>query len=82
MFKSALIGMAMLALSASANLAQDKFDCASAYKSALERLSHEQISPKRFAILSRRSLRIYDACESFGLGNAKSLFESLDRSKN
>ena len=82
MFKSALMGLAMLALTSASISAQNKIDCGSAYKSSLNRLRHKQLSPERLAVLSRRALRIYDACETDDLKDAKTLFESLDRTKD
>jgi hypothetical protein len=82
MFKPALIGLAILAFTTTAILAQDKIDCGSAYKNSLNRLRHKQLSPQRLATLSRWALRIYDACQTEDLANAKTLFDSLDRLKD
>jgi hypothetical protein len=81
MFKSALT-IAMLAFTAAAMSAQDKFDCGIAYKRSLEGLRHKKLSPERLAVLTRWASRIYDACETKDLTHAKSLFENLDRWKD
>jgi hypothetical protein len=59
-----------------------KNDCSSSYKSAIDKLRHMQIPPERFAVLSRRALRIYDACQTGDLEGANSFFERLDRWRN
>ena len=82
MLKPALIGFALLAFSSAAISAQDQIDCGSAYKSSLDRLRQKQLSPERLAALSRQALRIYNACQSQDLTNARSLFEGLDRLKD
>jgi hypothetical protein len=82
MLKSALIGFAILAFTTAAISAQDEIDCGSAYKSTLDRLRYKQLSPERLAALSRQALRIYNACQSEDLVNAKSLFQNLDRLKD
>jgi hypothetical protein len=83
MTKSALFGLViLLSTAAVAVSAQERIDCGRAYKSSLERLRHKQLSPERWAALSRQALRIYDACETDDLKDAKTLFESLDRTKD
>jgi len=82
MTKSVLLGLVMLVSTAAIISAQDRFDCDSAYKSSLERLRHKRLSPERLAILSRQALRLYDACATEDLKDAKRLFESLDRVKD
>jgi hypothetical protein len=59
-----------------------KNDCSTAYKNAIARLRHMQVSPERLAALSRRALRIYDACQTGDLEGANSFFEKLDRWRN
>jgi hypothetical protein len=79
MFRPALIGIVSLALSGAAIAAQGEINCGSAHKRVLDKLRHGQVSPERLAALNRRALRIYDACNTGDLANAKSLFENLDR---
>jgi hypothetical protein len=82
MIRSALLGFVMLASSSPAISAQEEFDCANAYKSALDALKRRQVPPEQLAALRRRALRIYDACETKDLKDAKALFESLERWKD
>jgi hypothetical protein len=80
--KSALIAFSSLVLTVAAVSAQDEIDCGAAYKRSLEKLRQAQISAERLTAVSRRALRIYDACQTNDLRGAKSLFESLDRWKD
>jgi len=58
------------------------FDCGKAYKSYWDKLSPEknpEISPQQLAALNRKALRVYDACQTHDLANAKAMFERLER---
>jgi hypothetical protein len=82
MFKSALIGTGILLLAAAAISAQTAVDCGGDYVRALDKFKNRQISPQLLPALKRRALRIYDACLTNDLPNARALFDSLDRWKD
>jgi hypothetical protein len=83
MMKAARVNrLVLLVLIAAPIAAPAKVDCENAYKSSLDRLRHMHLSPERLVALSRRALRIYDACQTGDLVGATLLFESLDRWKN
>jgi hypothetical protein len=83
MLKPARIGcrvlLAMLAVSLAAHA---KVDCDGHYKRTLERVQQMHVSPDRMVALTRRALRIYDACQTGDFEDAASFFEQLDRWKN
>ena len=81
MFRSAVIGLIALGFISSAISEQSTIDCAGTYKSYLEELKRKEISPERRAVLRRWALRVYNACETGDLEDAKGLFERLDREK-
>jgi hypothetical protein len=79
--KLAICGL-VLVLSAGAAAPQPNFDCGKAYKDfweKLERETYSKISPEQLVVLSRRALRIYDACQTGDVEDAKGLFERLVR---
>ena len=79
--KLAICGL-VLVLSAGAAAPQPNFDCGKAYKDfweKLERETYSRISPEQLVVLSRRALRIYDACQTGDVEDAKGLFERLVR---
>jgi hypothetical protein len=80
--KSAPFGLIILMSTIAAAVSAQTIDCGSAYKGSLERLRQKQLPPERLAALNRQALRIYDACETNDLKDAKTLFESLDRTKD
>jgi hypothetical protein len=82
MLKVVLVGCVLLAVTTDGNAAEDKNNCTIAYKSAVDRLRRMQVSAERFAVLNRRALRIYDACQTGDLEGANSFFEKLDRWRN
>jgi hypothetical protein len=82
MLKVVLVGCVLIAIAADGNAAEDKNNCTNAYKSTLDRLRRKQLSAERFAALSRRALRIYDACQTGDMEGATSFFENLERWKN
>ena len=82
MFKSALIGAGILLLAGAAISAQTAVDCGGDYVRALDKLKNRQISPQLLPAMKRRALRIYDACLTNDLPNARALFDSLDRWKD
>jgi hypothetical protein len=80
-WKLAVCGL-VLVLSAGAAAPQPNFDCGKAYKDFWEKLERETYSkmpPEQLVILSRRALRIYDACQTGDVEEAKGLFERLVR---
>ena len=82
MVKLSLTRLAVLGFLASAVSAQSPADCDRAYKSFMEKLTPAEkanMPAERLAALNRRAQRIYDACRTGHLDNAKSLFDSLDR---
>jgi hypothetical protein len=79
--KLAVCGL-VLGLSAGVAVPQPNFDCGKAYKDfweKLERETYSKIPPEQLVVLSRRALRIYDACQTGDVEDAKGLFERLVR---
>ena len=63
-------------------MAQPSFDCGKAYKDFWEKLEREiysKMPPEQLVVLSRRALRIYDACQTGDVDDPKGLFERLAR---
>jgi hypothetical protein len=58
------------------------FDCSAAYKSFWQKLDHRYpvLSAEQIVALTRRALRVYDACQTNDLrdADAEALFERLD----
>jgi len=58
------------------------FDCSVAYKDFWQRLDHRypELSAEQVVALTRRALRVYDACQTNDLrdADAKALFERLE----
>ena len=80
--RCAVSGLAILVLTAGAAAPQPNFDCDKAYKTFWERLDREiyaKLPPEQLVILSRKALRIYDACQTGDVEDAKGLFERLVR---
>ena len=80
--KSAVSGLVALCLMAAAAVPQPDFDCGKAYKDFwknLDRETYAKMPPAQLVVLSRRALRIYDACQTGDLDDAKGLFERLAR---
>lgn len=75
-------GLVILGLTAGAAAPQPNFDCDKAYKAFWERLDREtyaKMPPEQLVVLSRKALRIYDACQTGDVEDAKGLFERLVR---
>ena len=75
-------GLVILALTAGPAAPQPNFDCDKAYKAFWERLDREmyaKMPPEQLVVLSRKALRIYDACQTGDVEDAKGLFERLVR---
>ncbi len=82
MLRRAVPGLVILALTAGAAAPQPNFDCDKAYKIFWERLDREiyaKLPPEQLVVLSRKALRIYDACQTGDVEDAKGLFERLVR---
>lgn len=78
-----LFAIGLLALGVmSGTSVQSNFECMESYKRHLEKLRSKEVSPERRAALHRWALRVYDACETGDLENAKGLFERLERQNN
>lgn len=70
--------LGLMAVSASA---QGNVNCGDAYKKAWESLRPEdyaKLSPEQLATLSRKALRIYDACHTGDVHDIKALFKRLE----
>ena len=70
--------LCLLAVSASG---QGNVDCGEAYKKAWESITPEnyaKLSPEQLARLSRKALRIYDACQTGDVHDIKALFKRLE----
>lgn len=84
MLRPALGGVA-LGLMALAVSAQSNLNCTEAYNNALAKLEREQhakLPPERLAALRRKALRVYEACRTGDVHDAKALFDWLERSKD
>ena len=59
---------------------EGQFDCGEAYKSFWQKLEHKysELSAEQLVALTRRALRVYDACQTHDLRDADALFERLD----
>ena len=82
LLKPAVSGLVALCLMAAAALPQPDFDCGKAYKDFwknLDRETYAKMPPAQLVVLSRRALRLYDACQTGDLEDAKGLFERLAR---
>jgi hypothetical protein len=80
--KSGLAGLVVLGLMAGAAVPQPNFDCGKAYKDfwqRLDRATYAKMPPEQLVVLSRKALRIYDACQTGDVEDAKGLFERLVR---
>lgn len=67
-----------MALSAAA---QGNVDCGEAYKKAWESLTSEvyaKLTPEQLVTLTRKALRIYDACQTGDVHDVKALFKRLE----
>lgn len=81
----AALGAGAIGLTIAAALAQSSLDCGAAYKSALEKLEGEQqvkVPPERLAAMRRQALRVYEACRTGDVRDAKALFDRLERSRD
>ena len=79
MLGSALASLIALGVMSGAISGEDSVNCAETYTSYLNELEHRNITPQRRAALHRWAQRIYDACDTGDLENAKELFERLSR---
>jgi hypothetical protein len=63
---------------------ENQFDCGTAYKVFWQKLEdkYTELSAEQLVALTRRALRVYDACQTNDLrgANAKALFEGLHAS--
>src|SRR5262249_5828584 len=82
MLRLALAGIAALGPLVAAVSAQTTVDCDTAYKSFMEKMTpaeRARMPAERLVALNRRAQRIYDACRTGHLDNARTLFQGLDR---
>ena len=82
MLASVVIGLIAFGFASSAISEQSTINCAGTYTSYLEELKRKTLSPGRRAVLRRWAIRVYNACETGDLEDAKGLFERLDREKH
>jgi hypothetical protein len=78
--RCAMSALLILGLTAGAAAPDPNFDCDKAYKAFWERLDREtyaKMPPEQLVVLSRKALRIYDACQTGDVEDAKGLFERL-----
>ena len=81
MLRSALIGMVVHGLMASAAFAQNKISCVETHKNYLAKLesgNYGNLSPERLAAEKRKAQRIYHACLTGDVPDAKALFDRLE----
>ncbi len=82
--RSALIGLAVQCLVTAPASAQNKISCVEAHKSFLDKLqgSAANLPPERLAAEKRKAQRIYHACLTGDVDDAKALFQRLEGSKS
>ena len=72
-----LVGIIVLPLSP-----EGQFDCGKAYKGFWQKLEHKnaELSAEQLVALTRRALRVYDACQTHDLrdADAQAMFDGLD----
>ena len=76
-----VVAIGLMALGVSA---QGTSGCGEAYKAAWENLKREdyaKLTPEQLASLSRKALRIYDACQTGDVHDIKALFKRLEQSQ-
>jgi hypothetical protein len=84
MLRSALIGLIAHSLMAASASAQNKISCNEAHKSYLEQLAsgtYGNMPPERLAAERRKAQRIYHACLTGDVDDARELFRRLEGSK-
>jgi hypothetical protein len=74
-----VIALAAAGVLSGAISGESKTNCGEAYNSFLKKLDRKQLSPERRAALHRWARRMYDACDTGDLDDAKALFERLER---
>lgn len=82
MLRAAASSVVAIGLMAFTVVAEGNVDCGAAYKSAWENLKREdyqKLSPEQLVSLSRKALRIYDACQTGDVHDVKALFKRLER---
>ena len=82
MLRAAVSSVVAIGLTALTVVAQGSVNCGAAYKSAWENLKredYERLSPEQLVTLSRKALRIYDACQTGDVHDVKALFKRLER---
>jgi hypothetical protein len=60
---------------------QGKVDCGEAYKKAWESIKSEdyaRLTPEQLVTLTRKALRIYDACQTGDVHDVRALFKRLE----
>jgi hypothetical protein len=81
LLSTAFIALVAFGLIAAAVSPEGKMDCARAYNDFQDKLAsgkYANISSEQRAALSRRALRVYNACQTGDLEDAKALFQRLD----
>jgi hypothetical protein len=74
----------VLGLTAAAAPAQNKISCNEAHKSYLDKLAsgaYGELSPERLAAERRKAQRIYHACLTGDVDDARALFRRLEGNK-
>ncbi len=82
MLRAAAGSVVAIGLMALSVLAQSTAGCGDAYKAAWENLRREdyaKLTPEQLAHLSRKALRIYDACQTGDVHDIKALFKRLEQ---
>ena len=77
-----LIGAAALGLLTAAASPEEPFDCHKAYKEFWERLREQPTAvstAEQHVAITRKALRIYDACLTRDVHDPKALFDRLGR---
>jgi hypothetical protein len=82
MLRAAAGSVVAIGLTALSVLAQSTAGCGDAYKAAWENLRREdyvRLTPEQLVSLSRKALRIYDACQTGDVHDIKALFRRLEQ---
>lgn len=82
--RPALLGLIVLGLSAAAASAQNEISCTEAHQYYLDKLAsgaYGQLSPERLAAERRKAQRIYHACLTGDVDDARALFRRLESNK-
>lgn len=79
--RTTICGFAALGLLTLSAASAGNVDCGEAYKKAWESLKREdyvKLTPEQLVTLTRKALRIYDACQTGDVHDVRALFKRLE----